>query len=398
MCCFVRPLARVSGATVVRRSLFDAPAYLLLTRGEPHAMLQIDRTHKSLTTMNHTTLTEAGLQERYDLQALIVRHPDAFFDELGEELILIGEEVQPSDEVDRRIDLLAIDKRGVVSVMELKRGNDRFQLLQALSYAAMIADWTPERLVERMATALKVPVSEAQQQIEGFLDCELSAVNESQRVVLLAEAFDYEVLVTCQWLIDDYGLDVRCYQMKLARHDELTLLSCTRLLPTRELRDQAVRGRRSGRQGSKTPRWPDWDSALEAMANEDERAFFRRQLDNRECEHYLPEGTLYFRHGGKRRWWVQARSQNCYVWQVSRFEGDEAYWTQRLSDTAEVRPVKEGKALRFYLVTAEDFEQFERTVQEAEGQLRFGGSAKPVVEVVEGLEGEIPEGPDISGD
>jgi len=359
-------------------------------------MLQIDRTHKSLTPMNHTTLTEAGLQERYDLQALIVLHPNAFFDELGEELILIGEEIQPSDEVDRRIDLLAIDKRGVVSVIELKRGNDRFQLLQALSYAAMIADWPPERLVERMATALKVPVSEAQQKIEGFLDCELSAVNESQRVVLLAEAFDYEVLATCQWLIDGYGMDVRCYQMKLARHDGLTLLSCARLLPTRELRDQAVSGRRSNRQ-AKAPRWSDWDSALEAMANEDERAFFRRQLDRR-CEHYLPDGTLYFRHGGKRRWWVQARSQNSYVWQTCRFEGDEAYWTERLSDNAEVRPVREGKALRFYLVTAQDFEQFERTVQEADGQLEFMGNAKPAVETTEGIEGDIPKDPDISGD
>lgn len=132
------------------------------------------------------------------LQALIVANPEAFFVKLGEDLILIGDEVAPGDVIDRRIDLLALDRQGSIVVIELKRGSDRLQLLQAVSYAALIGDWTPQHLVELMASKRKMTEADATEQIDSFLDCELSAVNESQRVVLLAEAYDYGVLAASQ--------------------------------------------------------------------------------------------------------------------------------------------------------------------------------------------------------
>lgn len=234
------------------------------------------------------------------LQALIVANPEAFFMELGEDLILIGDEIAPSDVIDRRIDLLALDRQGSVVVIELKRGSDRLQLLQAVSYAALISDWTPQHLVELIASKRKMTEADATEQIDSFLDCELSAVNESQRVVLLAEAYDYGVLAAGQWLTERYGLDIRCYQMRLARQGELTPLSCTRLFPARDLRDQAV-GKRKVTAGGTTTKWQDGDTALAAMPNEDERAFYERQLAS-DYEQYRPDGSLYFRHEGKRRW------------------------------------------------------------------------------------------------
>jgi len=102
-------------------------------------MLKIDRENHSLTPLEKPTLSEAAVRERYDLQEFICNSPDVFFVELGQELFLIGSELQPSETVQDRIDILAIDREGTVVVVELKRGNHKLQLMQAISYAAMVA-------------------------------------------------------------------------------------------------------------------------------------------------------------------------------------------------------------------------------------------------------------------
>lgn len=42
-----------------------------------------------------------------------------------------------------------VDGVGRAVVVELKRGNDKFQLLQAIAHAGMIAKWKPQELVRR---------------------------------------------------------------------------------------------------------------------------------------------------------------------------------------------------------------------------------------------------------
>src|SRR5688572_1087984 len=99
-------------------------------------MLRVDRNQFSLSRLQQRTLADVGLYERQDLQRMIVASPKVFFEELGENLLLLAQEVRPADEVDDRIDLLALDEDGTVVVIELKRGNHKLHLLQALSYAS----------------------------------------------------------------------------------------------------------------------------------------------------------------------------------------------------------------------------------------------------------------------
>jgi hypothetical protein len=82
-------------------------------------------------------MAQVGLLERGDLQHMIRQSPDAFFQELGEDLKLVGEEIKPADFVDDRIDLLAIDKLGRSAILELKRGTHKLHLLQAIAYAGV---------------------------------------------------------------------------------------------------------------------------------------------------------------------------------------------------------------------------------------------------------------------
>jgi RecB family endonuclease NucS len=92
-------------------------------------MLLVDKKQSRLHPIPSSNLTNQRLLERADLQQMILRSADSFFQEMGESLKLLGEEVRPSEFIANRIDLLAIDPSGSVVIIELKRDKDRYQLL-----------------------------------------------------------------------------------------------------------------------------------------------------------------------------------------------------------------------------------------------------------------------------
>ncbi len=111
-------------------------------------MLKIDRDNQSFSLLDTPTLADVSITERYDLQEFISNSPDDFFKEIGQELFLLGKEIEPSKDVQDRIDLLAVDKEGTCVVVELKRGNDKLHMLQAISYAGMMSQWEPDDFLQ----------------------------------------------------------------------------------------------------------------------------------------------------------------------------------------------------------------------------------------------------------
>ena len=79
-------------------------------------MLKINRTDDKCERLSVKTLTEAKILERYDLQKMIVNQPGPFRTEMGEKLVLIGQEVKPSDTINDSIDLLVISPHRVVQL------------------------------------------------------------------------------------------------------------------------------------------------------------------------------------------------------------------------------------------------------------------------------------------
>ena len=98
-------------------------------------MLKINRSESSLVTLDTPSLADVSITERYDLQEYISNSPDAFLQEIGQELFLIGKELEPSTTVADRIDLFGIDKEGTCVIIELKRGSNKLQMFQAITYA-----------------------------------------------------------------------------------------------------------------------------------------------------------------------------------------------------------------------------------------------------------------------
>ncbi len=334
-------------------------------------MLRIDREKRTLKKLDQQSLPDAELRERSDLQQMIRKSSADFFAEMGEKLLLIGEEVRPTDFVDDRIDLLAIDQEGTGVIIEIKRGSHKFHLLQALSYAAMVSKWSRDRILMEYCSLAGKTAEEGTDEIEQFLNVDMESINDSQRILLLAENFDYEVLVTAEWLSENFDVDIRCYRLGLSSDGTAVFLTCTCIYPPPELFEHAIR--RGRRDRGKPSRWPDWEMALAALGNDTVAAFFRKELAAGR-EDYLPKRILRYRVNGKRGWAVVAGKEHAYVWQEARFKDDEKYWVKKIGAHAHVQPVKGGRALRFFLTSDRDFEHFLDAVQRDLGQIEFQNS------------------------
>jgi len=318
-------------------------------------MLKIERQTKKFHRLEEPTLAGASITERYDLQEFIVNSPKEFFAEIGQDFFILGKEVNPSETVQDRVDILAIDQEGRAVVIELKRGNNRLQLLQAISYAGMLSKWQPSDFRELLNEEQRKKLTE-----EFLQGGEIEEINREQRIILIAEAYDYEVLVGVEWLSEKYDVDIICCRILLAKdlQHSVEYLTCTQIFPAPELAAQSIiRGpRRAGAQ-----RWTDWDTALSVVENPAIVQYFKKEIESGQ-ESYLPKRTLNYRISAKRRFFLSARAKNAYVWQYARFHEDVQFWKGGISDPQSVQPVKDGACLRLFLTTEQDLKFFHRAV------------------------------------
>lgn len=334
-------------------------------------MLRLNRTEKKFVALSKAPMNQVDLLERRDLQQMIRQSPDVFFREIGEELKLIGEEVRPADFVDDRIDLLAIDKVGVTVVIELKRGTQKLHLLQALAYAAMVSKCPASRIAEEYSRLAGKGTSQAEEEIEDFLD-EDATPNLTQRIILLAEDFDFEVLITAEWLTEKYEVDIRCYRLLLAVENDSQFLTCTCVYPPPEITEHATKRRGFGE--PHPLKWTNWEQALKAVENPAVVDFFQSELAAGR-ENYLRKRILRYRTNGKRRLFIAARRKLAYVWQYRRFSDDERFWKEAIGSDAQVQPVRDARSLRFYLKCKEDFGAFSEAVKKL-ASMRFADDAE----------------------
>lgn len=186
-------------------------------------MLKFDTANGRLENLSTTNLVDESLLERYDLQEAIVKSWEAFCSELGMgELYFVDSEVVPHDSCRDSIDILALDWEGAPVVIELKRSRNKLQLLQALSYAAMVATWTQDDYIKR---------------VEGREDADdikllLESLDEmpDPRIVLVAEDYDPEVILTADFIYNR-NIDITAVAIQLVKHNEDLLMSINRRYP-----------------------------------------------------------------------------------------------------------------------------------------------------------------------
>ncbi|MGH2608332.1 MAG: endonuclease NucS domain-containing protein [Tepidiformaceae bacterium] len=200
---------------------------------------------QALELVTPTSYSDEGLKERYDLQPLLRDHPDV----LEPGLFIVAEEFGEWIDSRRRIDLLAVDRTGRLVVVELKRRDDESLMdLQAIRYAAMVANMTFEQLVEAHGRHLS-RLNNAGDPRERLLrhlglpaGTEPTIQSSRPRMLLVSADFSTE-LTTCVLWLNECGLDVRCLRLVPYRIEGHLFLDATQVLPLPEASEYTIRVR-----------------------------------------------------------------------------------------------------------------------------------------------------------
>lgn len=228
-----------------------------------------------LRKLDETSFSEAGFKER-SVQRLLRERIKV----VADDILVIAEEFGEWEGSRRRIDLLAIDKKANLVVIELKRTEDGGHMeLQAIRYAAMVSTMTFDRAVETFSGYLAHTdnKADAAQLILDFLDWsepDEDSFAQDVRIILVSADFSKELTTSVMWL-NERGLDVRCVRLKPYNDNGRTLIDVQQVIPLPEaqdymvgIREKVVKERidRSGKSGRHQLRKDFWIGLLERIS------------------------------------------------------------------------------------------------------------------------------------
>lgn len=195
-------------------------------------MYKVDIENRKLIEISATSYTELNLKERFDIQEWIADTPKI----LGEPLLIIAKELLLLS--GRRLDLLAVDKEGALTIIELKRDNSGSDVeWQAIKYASYCSSFSHDEIYKYFAEYLGTDSDDAQLKIEDFLNCEPEDLNQRQRIILVSREFHSEVVSAVLWLRESQ-LDIECLRLTPYRDQEGNLfINPEIIIPLPEAKD-----------------------------------------------------------------------------------------------------------------------------------------------------------------
>jgi hypothetical protein len=178
------------------------------------AQFRIDTQANSIVPLKKRTFGELGFRERSNLQEWIAKEPSC----LGEELLVIQKEFAGFADTNERLDLLAVDKQGLLVLIENKlddTGRDvTWQALKYASYCSRLRADDIYKIYQDYLDRTDPDGLKASERIADFLgqDYDSGTINRgnTQRIILIAARFRKEVTSTVLWLLN-FKLSIKCF-------------------------------------------------------------------------------------------------------------------------------------------------------------------------------------------
>ena len=198
------------------------------------AIYRLNSSKNDLEVLAGTTLKEQDMSER-ELQTIVRDRADI----LESGLFIIDEEYGNWQGSGRRIDLLGLDTTGNLVVVELKRNQSEHMDLQAVRYAAMVANFTFDQLVKAHQAYLGKRGKEEEDALEKIREhLEKNQIvgdqiyTEQPRIILVAGDFeDNKELTTSVLWLNQSGLDIKCVQLRLFKNAAEILVEFSQVIP-----------------------------------------------------------------------------------------------------------------------------------------------------------------------
>ncbi len=206
-------------------------------------MYKIDTASNSLMPLTVRTFRDLGFKERPNLQEWIAKEPSC----LGEELLVIQKEFSGFADTTERLDLLALDKRGYLVLIENKLDDTgRDVTWQALKYASYCSTLSKEdvRSIYQQFLDKTNPRADARTSIADFFAdvYEDVTINEglNPRIILVAANFRKEVTSTVLWLLN-FNLRVQCIRVVPYSMGDEHFLNIEQIIPTKDAEEYIIR-------------------------------------------------------------------------------------------------------------------------------------------------------------
>lgn len=206
-------------------------------------MFRIDKSNNKIEALKRHTFTELGYKERSHIQEWIAKEPSCLG---GEELLLIQKEFAGFDGTQERLDLLAIDTKGRLVIIENKLDDTgRDVTWQAMKYASYCSNLTHKQIAKIYQDYLNKSGKEedAEQNLNDFLgeDFYEFPVNHgmTQRIILVAANFRPEVTSTVLWLLN-HQVQIQCFKATPFSLGEEQFLNLEQLIPTKDTEELMI--------------------------------------------------------------------------------------------------------------------------------------------------------------
>ena len=200
-------------------------------------------TNQDFKPLAETSFEAERLYERNDMQRRLRDRPEV----LEDGLFILAEEYGDWEESNRRIDLLALDSQGRLTVIELKRSDsDSLMDLQAIRYAAMVADMTLEQAVNAHRNYLRDrqrDEGDAEDLVRARLTRESGEIRINSgepRIILVSSSFSKELTTSVLWL-NRTGMDITCVKLQPYKAADSLFLESSRIIPIPEEEEYQLR-------------------------------------------------------------------------------------------------------------------------------------------------------------
>ncbi len=203
--------------------------------------------NNDLTTfekIEQSSFTFLNIWERKHIQEWIRQAPEI----LGEELLVVSIEFDRFSNSSDRLDILAIDRRGNLVVIELKRDlYAGYADLQSIRYAAMVSSMTIEKLIPYYITYQKnylgkddVTQESSVTNIQEFVaNDSFKDLSNKPRIILCSEDFSTEVTTTVLWL-NQNGLDISCIKIMPHKVGDKIAIVPSKIIPLQEAKQYLI--------------------------------------------------------------------------------------------------------------------------------------------------------------
>ncbi len=203
-------------------------------------MFLVNKEDKTTQEIKEISFKSCGLKEREHLQEWISNNPML----LGEELLIIQKEFDGFNDTKERLDLLALDKKGNLVIIENKLDDSgRNVVWQAMKYAGYCSSLKTDDIKDIYQQYINKTGQEgdAEELITEFLEkTDFSEVqlnqDLNQRIILVAREFRKEVTNTVIWA-RKFGMKIQCIKIVPYQVGEQLIVDTDQIIPVKDIAD-----------------------------------------------------------------------------------------------------------------------------------------------------------------